>query len=214
MRSAFPREVAGMDWKTVVTRESAVMPGVRFRLRPMSYGRRVRLNLALAEYRARIRELNREREPLRMAWLEARDRAQKAAEPEVQALVAAGQERAVAEAAVALRIDFPADQAARMNELWADSELLDQEHLAPARIRVGFAGIEGYTIDGKAPDAELLLAEGDEALVAEIAEACKTLEGMTPDEQGNWQWPTTSALREGGPASDIAATPAAPDGTT
>ena len=166
-----------MDLSPTITRESAVFPGVKFTLRAMTYGIRSRLYLQLADYRAKIRAINRDREPLRKAY----QAAAKAAETSGTSLV------------------FPDDQLAELAASWDEARALDAVYLVPSRIKALFVGIEGFTIAGKSPTAEELIEGAPDELVREIGEACAVLEGLSPDQQGNWLWPTTSGQPEGGP---------------
>jgi hypothetical protein len=171
----------------------------------------VALNLALSQYRAQVREINREHEPIRAEFNASLEKARSAAEPEVQALVAEGRERAEAEAIIDTRIaaehraDLTPEKMAHLQESWQDLQLLEQEHRKPALLRAMLVSVEGYTVAGKSPTADELLESGDEILTSEIIAACETFEGLTPDQAGNWRWPGTSEQQAAGPAKTTVA---------
>ena len=106
-----------MDYQPTITVESKVLPGVRYTLHRTTAPRRARFQESVQEYRAQVREIQRQRKPLDEEYQKALDAALAVAKVEVDQLVAEGMTREDAEARVRVDIKLPDDKYTE----WADS---------------------------------------------------------------------------------------------
>lgn len=167
------------DFKSTQTIESAVLPGVRFTIRKATHGRRTELHLAIAEASRKYDDALTELNKLRIVRKE--------------------------EDGTEKQVGFTDEKEAF--RLAADAEMINHSQLIPTYLRWGFIEIEGLEIDGRAPDVEMLIADGPEGLIPEIVDAIKANLGMTVQAQKNSQSPTTSCEAAGAePKPTIAST--------
>jgi hypothetical protein len=96
-------------------------------------------------------------------------------------------------------------EAAKLNE---EMERLIACEVEPTYVRAALESVQGLTIDGSIPDADLLFAEGPSALWAELTEAVRALAGLSEAEAKNFERLTTSNEGGGMPIPDINAVPA------
>ena len=190
-----------MTYNSRETIESKVIPGATFTIKRMSVARRAKFNLAIAEYSAKLREIKKARTLLDGELQTAREAA-------ISALVASGIAREEAETNPALKINFPEEKFQAWADLADQERRLDQDVMTPALVRCGFHSIEGFEIDGKKPDAEVLIEDGPQELCAEIAAAVDRSMGLSLEERLNLKSPTTSAQPVDGPTSNTTAQPA------
>ena len=152
--------------------------GVRFVLRKMTEGRRIKLRMALAGAQARIRELLEE------------------------------QERLLAPAGDVAKAELDAETKAAVRKLsLAMAEIADNE-ITPAWVSWGLERIEGLEIDGQPATLESLIEAGPPQLYHEVADAIRKEAGLTEEEQGESGSPITSAAPEDGREQATSAAPA------
>jgi hypothetical protein len=171
--------------KVTIEARAPEFAGVRFVLRKMTEGRRIRLRMQLAAAQARIHELMDE------------------------------QKRLAAEVGAAtveeVRDPEAARQIAKLTREMAD--LADNE-MTPTWVRWGLASIEGLEIDGEPATVESLIESGPPDLYQEVAEAVRKEAGLTAEEQGESGSPTTSPAPGDGRTSNTGAGPASESGST
>lgn len=194
-----------MDYQPTITVESKVLPGVRYTLHRTTAPRRARFQESVQEYRAQVREIQRQRKPLDEEYQKALDAALAVAKVEVDQLVAEGMTREDAEARVRVDIKLPDDKYTE----WADSieeqRRIEKYAIARATLRALFVGIEGFTIGGAVPTVDMLIDSGPDELADELAEAAERVMALKPSDSGNLQWPGTSEPAAAGPTSDSTA---------
>lgn len=135
------------------------LPGfedVSFTLKKLTEGRRIKLNLALADVSARLRELVAESETLVPTLPE-------------------GQERATLDPVTL----------ARVRTLTEQTNLLIDSEVNPAWVRWGLDKIEGLEIDGEAATVETLISDGPAELYTEILTAIRKEAELSPEETKN-----------------------------
>lgn len=160
---------------TVVV-ESKAVPGVKYTLKKMTEGRRIKLRAQIAKPARRLVEILGDIEAERIA-LEYHMQQKKLAEEN--------------------GIDFAETyNLTRVSELVTERDTLDKDEIRPAYLRWGLKSVDGLTIDGKPADAESIIENGsDEAIklyeemIAEIYKAA----GLTERQEGESVPPTTSA---------------------
>jgi hypothetical protein len=197
-----------MDILTRIEFHSKVCPGVVATFRRTSAASRARYLDSMGAYRARARELRRARKPLDDQYQAAIEKARAAAKVEVDRLIEAqGVTREAAEQRVQVRVNFSefeqwAEQTEEINRL--ESNASDW-----CGLRSVLVSIQGYTLAGKEPTAEELIAEAPLELTDELAKAAGEISTLSPIERGESPWPGISAKAAAGPNPSTTAAPAA-----
>ena len=181
-----------MTFSPTVTHESQEIPGVRFTVHRMGYGRRVDLDQKTLPIRQRMREISLEYPELTRREVElseqldvARKKAISVDPSEVPGVIKDDIEPLAAELKAASSLDIRKQRAAIEEE---HSTL--QAQMRCAWIREGLISIEGGEVDGMTADA--LLADGPPALAMEIYVALSMDGQLTGEAAKNLQSPGTS----------------------
>ncbi|MEN6537859.1 MAG: hypothetical protein ABFD60_11315 [Bryobacteraceae bacterium] len=195
-----------MDVLTRIEFHSKVAPGAVATFRRASATSRARFLDTLAESRVRIRDLYRQRKPLDDEFQAERSRAMAEAKIEVDQLIEAeGITRADAEARVTVKTNFPDDKFLEWSDLTDEITRLERQSGGWGTLRSLLVSIEGYTLGGKTPTAEELIAEAPCELTDELVTAANEIASLSPTERGESPWPGTSAQAAAGPKSDTTA---------
>lgn len=177
-----------MNYEPQTVTDSKVVPGARFTVKKLSVKRRAAFVLSIAEWTDKDRELRKEIDALREEYRAAL----RAAGVDLDA-VKEGEDIKIPEG-----FSFPTEKLAQMARLMEKRKRLHGDLLTPAYIRCGFKSIEGFTIAGKAPDAEMLIEDGPPELCEEISAAVDRAMGMSLEERLNLASPSTSGARVDG----------------
>lgn len=200
-----------MLYRSKVTRDSEVMPGVRFTVRVLNQIQRARRDSEIVSARIRVSEiaakLNRLPDPDREI-LDIRGKAT------LEDREPTGPER---ESIAAIEARHGVDEA-RIERARLDHEMacIINTELKPAHIRAALIGIEGLEIEGETLAApwDALFAEGPADLIDEIYHASVTASGLTVDQSKNSSSPSPSDKQAGGGETISTATPADGAATT
>lgn len=205
--------------------ESKLIPGVVFVINAPSYGRRLNLDRATAEFRSLTRMMQkrydktvdkiRELQAQHHATFKSQEAAleKELAHPSTDVV---NHERLTAELDALRKGAFkvPSEMTDELNEINEESlYLLAAKYNAP-RVRHYLKAIEGYEIDGVPATVESLLAEGAPQVVTEALEAIDSVEKMKADEIKNSSSPSISSNPADGETSDTTATIAKSADTT
>ncbi len=204
--------------------ESKLIPGVVFVIHAPSYGRRLMLDRATAEFRSLTRLMQKRYDKIvdRIKGLQAEHHANfKAQESALEKEVKASEgneehERLTAELATLRGGAFkvPTELTDELTEINEESlYLLAAKYNAP-RVRHYLKAIEGYEIDGVAATIETLISDGAPQVVTEVLEAIDSVEKMKADEIKNLSSPSTSSSPAAGETKDTTATIAESSDTT
>ena len=138
-----------MNYESTITRESAAWPGARYTFRRISEGVRIELRRKLADAFGRLRDVAGRREEFQAAL------AERTAKPLES---------------ITMGDLTPAERAelARIEDI---QSLIQETEIQPAYFAAAFVRVEGLTVDGAAPDGDLLRAAGPPNLVREITDA-------------------------------------------
>ncbi|MEN6533680.1 MAG: hypothetical protein ABFD89_08455 [Bryobacteraceae bacterium] len=195
-----------MDTLTRIEFHSKVVPGAVATFRRASATSRARFLDILAESRVRIRDLYRQRKPLDEEFGAARTKANTEAKAEVDRLIEAeGVTRAEAEARVPVKVDFPDEKFVEWSDFTDEISRLERQTGGWGTLRSLLVSIEGYTLGGKVPTAEELIAEAPCELTDELVSAANEIASLSPTERGESPWPGTSVQAAAGPKSDTTA---------
>lgn len=205
--------------------ESKLIPGVFYVIKAPSYGRRLLLDRATAEFRSLTRAMQKryDKVVVEIRELQAKHFGEfKKHEAELTATLAmaaeGSPEHAEATEQMALlkagTFKVPRDLQDQLDEINEDSlYLLAAKYNAP-RVRHYLKAIEGYQIDGVDATVDSLIAEGDPQLVADVLEAVDDVENMKADAIKNLSSPSISSNPADGETKDTIATSAEPADTT
>jgi len=200
-----------MDILTRIQYESKVVPGAVATFRRASAATRAVFLRSQAQHRAEIREIVRERKPLDDAWSEVLKKARAQAKVEVDRLMTedAALTRQDAEARVKVSdyLDFPDDQFVERAESLDRQEVIERDGMGWSTLRSMLVSIDGYTIDGRVPGADLLIAEAPMELTDELVRVANEIAGLGATERGESPWPGISAKAEAGPKSNSTVPP-------
>ncbi len=195
-----------MNYASTDIFESKLVPGVKYKLRKMSHGRRMEYNERGAGVFQKLLEIDREREPL----LEEIRRSENAAKIS-PCSCSHDAEKHSAETGRCLepgcdcRHPQLTDEARRLADLNMKSFQLIVDELYPLRIRWGVASIEGLDIDGKPATVDALLEAMPDAVIAELAGEIDRLMKLSPEEQLAFRSPGTSAAPVAGQTQSTSA---------
>lgn len=208
------------DYFSVSEYKSKLLPGVSFKLRKMSKGRRSSFNLSVATLMSKRAELQKTLVPIN----EEITRAEEAAKLEP---CSCSHEKSLPESKLAeldkvnaqleIKIEVldgchssttkrcmvdgcacrkPKPDPAiggfdRYQEIVSQIIDMDNGNLAMARIRFFVSEVQGLNLDGKPANVELLISDGPEPLVDEVSEAINHLLTLSTDELLGFPAPTT-----------------------
>lgn len=202
-----------MNYLTISIFESKLVPGLKFKLRKMSHGRRMEFNLGGAEIFAKLREAERELEPVQEEIQRAKGAARiepcicgdsHAHTPSKKVIPADGDTPAREEdgddpktPCIApnchCREPKPENKAfERQLELLKKHQAIFVDEFNPYRIRWAVAEITGLEIDGEPTTINSFLREMPDAVIKEVADAIDDVMKLTLDEQLGFKSPTTS----------------------
>jgi hypothetical protein len=193
-----------MNYLSTKTIASKLFPGVIYTLKKMSHPRRLAFNLSVSDALARRDDIGREFGPLQ----EERERIQR--ETKISPCTCAHAEheedtgRCKTEGCDC-RTPPTYEVDKRIAELEVKNSDIVLNEINPALVRWGLAKISGFQIDGREPNAELLLSDGPELLVHEIASEITSVMQLSPLEAENFESPSTSGAPADGQTSDSSA---------
>ena len=192
-----------MIYQSKKTVNSAKCPGVSYVLRRMSHGRRVKWALAMAPVLAKQADMQRELS----TWMEGRDKA--AAEARLLPCSCDGHAHPVPAqepcSDCLCRHPQSEKENAEIGALEAKFADLVVLEINPALVRWGCESVKDLVIDGQPADVELLLSDGPEELVHEIASEVSKLLRLSSDETENFESPSTSGAPADGPTTGSSA---------
>lgn len=172
--------------------------GVKYTLRKMSHGRRIKLHGATASIVSKQDAINRERWPIREELQKAEDAAKllpcTCAHEQEEGKDSHDEtsQRCQKEGCECRKADFDPDKVQRLIEL--NNKFLELEYyeMFPAYIRWGVQDIQGLEIDGVPATIDSFLESGNEAMFREVVDEIVRLKDMSPTEQLSFKSPTTS----------------------
>ncbi len=187
-----------MSFSPTLTQESQTVPGVKFTVHRMGFGRRTDLDFKTLKLRQRLRELEAEQPPdtprekeLREQIGIARHKASAVPEAEMEAVIANDLLPLLRE------LNDAADTETRKRRSTIHEEYSIVESRAREEwIRSGLVAIEGGEVDGMTADQ--LLDYGPSELAAEIYNFIASDGKLNGEERKNSQSPTTSDAVAGG----------------
>lgn len=197
-----------MSLSPTITHASEKVPGVKFTVHRIGFGRRTDIDHTTLAYRQRLRELEAD-------WPPRSDKEKELAEQleiaqRKAGMVPANETLAVIEADV-----LPLERelaAAAKREVKKSRAVIDEEYMTvnarvqAAWIRAGLVAIEGGELDGMTADE--LLAYGPPALAREIHNSLLDDGALRGNASKNLQPPTTSGEAAGGANQSTTAPPA------
>lgn len=201
------------DYKTEVRVDSKIAPGVTFVINAPSYGRRLNLDRATAEFRSATRLIQRRYNKL-VELLKDQERAHTNAEKaRIKAEAPDGGYPADAE---------PKPEPFRMpQEIQDELDEINEEslHLLAARynvprVKIYVKAVEGLEIDGVPATVDSFIASGASQLFSEALNAIETVEQAKADELKNLSSPSISNSQAGGETKDMTVTSAGSEDTT
>jgi hypothetical protein len=169
-----------MNLNTKTVHESKTHPGVKFTIRTLNDVQRSRRDISLLDQTERMTDLGRQ--------LNALPPTPKAEEKDAT--------------------PPPDPHAAERNRIYKAMNVIEGVHFKPAYIRAGLVKIEGLEFDGRTATVESVIEDAPDDLQAEIYRECLLASGLTAEQEGNSQSPTTSAEQEGGGETSSTATSA------
>jgi hypothetical protein len=187
-----------MNYSTTESFESKLVPGVKYTLRKMSHGRRLKLNTVTAPILDKAIAIQREYEPL-LEDLKAVEDAAKLLpctcehdlNPEKDSHLP-DNNRCTVEGCDCRKPDYDMEKFKKVSELrFKETKIYDDE-LTPAYVRWGVQSIEGLEIDGEPATVESLIESAPEPLVDELGNELLRLTRMTTEEQLSFKLRTTS----------------------
>jgi hypothetical protein len=181
-----------VNYTSTITRDAEACAGVKYTFRRMSEGMRIELRRKLAPAFARLRDLAQEREDLDATM------AERLGKPIEQITMG----------------ELTSAERARLARILDDQALVQECDIQPGYFGACFVRVEGLTIDGADPDAQLLRDAGPPDLVREITDAILAESVLTPVERENFGSPTTSGAQVAGPTTGTAAPPASGSDST
>lgn len=168
-----------MNYSSTISTESLAMPGVTYAIRKMSEGIRIGLRRSLSDHFHELRAIEAEEQGF-LANL-----GKKYEKPAGEILIS--------ELSPEERQDL---------DTYADrKDEIQDVRINPAYLKASFVSVEGLKIDGKTPDADLLLASGPPDLVKEILRSIFENSGLSGAQKENLELPTTSSAEAGGQTS-------------
>lgn len=196
------------DYKTEARVESKLVPGVTFVINAPSYGRRLNLDRATAEFRSATRLIQRRYNKV-VEQLQAMEREHVAAEKaRIKRESPEGGYPADTEPKPQ-PFPMPQDMQDTLDEINEESlHLLASRYNVP-RVRIYVKAIEGLEIDGVPATVDSFIASGDPTLFSESLAAIETVEQQKADELKNLSSPSISSNPAVGETKDMIATPAA-----
>jgi hypothetical protein len=150
--------------QSITDHESTTTPGVRFRVRVLNVVRRARRDAAIADQRLEYTRATTERAAA------------------FRLLV--GEDGTIQELNDKANL-LPDEKRVQLYALDERCNGILQQHIIPATIRAGLVEITGLQLNGKPADAELLIEEGPDDLLAEVYEACANAAGLTEEQAKN-----------------------------
>jgi hypothetical protein len=193
-----------MNYSTTEQFESKLAPGVRYKLRKMSHGRRIKLNAQTAPTIEKMIAFQREVEPLQEELKSAEEAAKLApctcqhgtslidGPPETAKDCHAPETgRCSVEGCDCRKPEYDPEKWQRFWEVREKQLELSKNELNPAYVRWGVQSVEGLEIDEEAATVESLIESAPEALVQELADEITRLIKMTAEEQLAFKSPTT-----------------------
>lgn len=195
-----------MNYSSRLTITSKVAPGVTYTLRRMSHARRSKYKARVAAPIAKQIDLQRE-----WAALSAQKEAL-AKEARIEPCSCGHPDeghdketRLCGEPGCKCRVPTSEEIDRRISEIASRYDEITVDELYPEMIRCALDSISGFKIGGVAPDAELLIEDGPEVLIWEIASEVSKLLQVTPLEAENFESPSTSGAQADGQTSDSSA---------
>jgi hypothetical protein len=189
-----------MNYLSTKTIASKLCPGVVYTLKKMSHPRRIAFNLSVASALAKRDDISREFGPLQ----EERERIIRETKISPCTCVHSDHDqesgRCKAEGCDCRKPPTDAVDK-RIAELEVQHSDLMLNEVNPALVRWGLAKIAGLQIDGRDADVDLLINEGPELLVHEIASEITTAMQLSPLEAENFESPSTSGAPADGQTS-------------
>ena len=185
-----------------LTKDSALMPGVKFTVRRMGYGRRIDVEMETVKIRQRLREIEAERPPLTpeeedlINQLRIAQRKVAAVTPDQVAAVIAFDVEPITRKLRELTRPEDRQKRASLDEEWRCVE----QTAHPAWLRSGFVSIEGGGFDNWTVEEFLLDAPPE--LTSEIYTAITEQSLLTENESKNLLSPGTSGTPVAGQTSD------------
>lgn len=206
----------GLIYSTTETFESKIAPGVVYKLKKMSHGRRMKLNEKASSIFAQIDELQRQLIPIDEEIKRAEDEAKiepcscshEDHEEETKRCKTPG---------CKCREPKPDPEIGGYEKkLKLQVEVMDVVigKLYPEYIKWGIADIQGLNIDGKPATVDSLIEDAPEALVAEVGEEIQRLIRLSPDEVMGFKQPTISDGQVVGLTTDTTAPSASSTAST
>jgi hypothetical protein len=205
--------------------ESKLIPGVAYIINAPSYGRRLNLDRATAEFRSQTRVMQKKYDKIVEQIREGQVQANahfKARENELERELCTHVEGSPDHVRISADIaelklsthKVSRDLTDQLNEINEESlYLLAAKYNAP-RVRHYLKAIEGYQIDGVDATVDSLLAEGAPQIVTEILESVDAVEKMKAEEIKNLSSPSTSSNPADGETNDTTVTIAESGDTT
>jgi hypothetical protein len=187
-----------MNYTTTEVFESKLAPGVKYTLKKISHGRRLKLNAVTAPILEKAIALQREYQPLLEDLKETEDAAkllpctcEHDLDPEKDTHLPENN-RCNVPGCECRKPDYDMEKFAKLNELrFRENEIYDDE-LTPAYVRWGVQSIEGLEIDGEPASVESLIESAPEPLVTELGTELLRLTKLTTEEQLSFKLRTTS----------------------
>lgn len=192
--------VTSMEYTSTIDFESKLIPGVSFKLKKISHGRRIELNQKTAEAFAKIAEIQRELTPVQ----EDIDRAEAAAKLEPCSCthpIDAGAKDCHNDktlrctvAGCACREPKPdAEIGSYPKKYELEGKIYESvvTDLYPIYSKWGVVSIDGLVLDGAPATMDSILSIGPEGLVPELGEEVQRILKLTPEETLGFKLPTT-----------------------
>lgn len=160
-----------MKYSSKTRHESKSCDGVAYTIRHLTEGRRIELALKLAGVHDKIDALRAKAGGI---------------QEKLKPLVEKAKAKEIADSELSLHPDCISAAS-----IWRQIEAVESCEILPVYVRALLVSVEGLEIDD-APATPDNITEGPPELYAEISAAVKRELGLTPDEQGNSESPTTS----------------------
>lgn len=195
----------------VVTSAIPEFSGVTFTIKKISHGLRTKIRRDLAAALAKIREKSEQIESI----VDDFKLSDEPEEPQQLQLVELDDKGEVPAKKPGVRFNRDQTRAIqRITDINNDIEIITAGEVDPVYLRQAFISIDGFQIDGKAPDANTMYERGPEELCQEIIRAIKSAAGLTVAVKENLELPITSGAAAGGQMNDtIAPAASSMDGT-
>jgi hypothetical protein len=208
--------VQQVQYESIITVNSEVLPGVEFDVYKPSYGRKMEFDLSNAVFRFKVREIKKQHEKASAEWKQIENEFTSEIRKQVLELEAQlkstedeGEKAYLSEQIATLNsepVPIPEDLIERMTDLAADALRVTSHEYNPRRIEWGLAAVRGLTIDGENVDAHNLIAKAPHEFTLEVLEAIDAAAGMSNEQLKNLSLPITSSGLVGMTKSTTSAT--------